>query len=113
MDHSALKFLMTKKNANLRFLCWVLLLQEFDFEMQDRKGSENVVADHLFQLPTFPYDSFPMRDASVKDTLMMALVVGKTPWSIDITNYLACGELTEFESRAMKKSFFRKVGNFF
>ena len=66
-DHSALKFLMTKRNAKPRLLCWVLLLQEFDFETQNRKGCENLVADHVSRLPTFPHDYLPMRDALVED----------------------------------------------
>lgn len=57
----------------------MFLLQEFDFEMQDRKGSENIVADRLSRLPTFPHDFLRMKDASVEDTLMKALVVGKAP----------------------------------
>ena len=37
-DHSALRYLMAKKDAKPRLIRWVLLLQEFDFEVLDRKG---------------------------------------------------------------------------
>nr|GEY29328.1 reverse transcriptase domain-containing protein [Tanacetum cinerariifolium] len=49
-DHSAVKYLFTKKDAKARLLRWVLLLQEFDFEVLDTKGAENLVADHLSRL---------------------------------------------------------------
>ena len=49
-DHFALKYLLTKKNAKARLIRWVLLLQEFNLQIRDKKGVENVVADHLSRL---------------------------------------------------------------
>ena len=49
-DHSALRYLIEKKDDKRRFICWVLLLQEFYFEVMDRKGTENQVADHLYRI---------------------------------------------------------------
>ena len=50
IDHLAIKYLFSKKDAKPRLIRWVLLLQEFDREIQDRMGVENQVADHLSKL---------------------------------------------------------------
>ncbi|XP_071700139.1 uncharacterized protein [Rutidosis leptorrhynchoides] len=46
-DHSALKYLFQKQDAKHRLIHWVLLLQEFDTEIRDKKGAKNVAADHF------------------------------------------------------------------
>ena len=40
-DHSALRYLISNKDAKLRLIRWVLLLQEFDFVVNYRKGMNN------------------------------------------------------------------------
>ena len=49
-DHAAIKHLLAITDSKPRLIRWVLLLQEFDIIIKEKKGSENVVADHLSQL---------------------------------------------------------------
>src|ERR1044072_1288 len=49
-DHGALKHLFAKQDSKPRLIRWVLLLQEFDLEIKDRRGKDNGVADHLSRL---------------------------------------------------------------
>jgi hypothetical protein len=74
-DHAAIRYLMEKKDAKPRLIRWVLLLQEFDLHIVDRKGAENPVADNLSRLENISFDpilvneSFPNKQlAAIKVT---------------------------------------------
>ena len=49
-NYVVIKYLMAKKEAKPRLNKWVLLLQEFDMEIKENSGSDNVIADHLSRL---------------------------------------------------------------
>lgn len=50
-DHASLKWLMTLKDLNGRLARWSLQLQIYDFQIEHKKGSENIVADMLSRVP--------------------------------------------------------------
>ncbi|XP_050147306.1 uncharacterized protein LOC126622565 [Malus sylvestris] len=85
-DHAALKYLLTKKEAKPRLIRWMLLLQEFDIEIRDKKGSENVVADHLSRL-VHEEEVVPIPETFPDEQLMSIEV--SMPWYADLVNYLA------------------------
>jgi hypothetical protein len=49
-DHAALKYLLTKKDVKPRLIRYILLLQEFNLEIKNKKGVENHVANHLSRM---------------------------------------------------------------
>ena len=70
-NHSALKYLLTKQNAKARVIRWVLLLQEFNLQIRDKKGVENVVVDHLLRL-TIAHNTHnpPINDEFPEESLL-------------------------------------------
>jgi len=61
-------------------------LQEFDLEIKDRSGYQNLVADHLSHLEHIKSDSTPINDAFSLDSLQAISEV--VPWYAPIANYL-------------------------
>ena len=110
-DHSALKYLLTKHNAKARLIRWVLLLQEFNLKIKDKKGVENVVVDHLSRL-TIAHNTHdpPINDEFPEESL---LLVESTPWYAHIANYLTTGELPADWKAQDKKFFFEKIHSYY
>ena len=89
-DHAAIRYLMAKKEAKSRLIRWVSLLQEFDLEIKEKKGSDNVIADHLSRLEMIVGKEKRTEIAKkIPDEQLFWLSV-QTPWYDVIVNYLAC-----------------------
>ena len=86
-DHSAIKYLMTKKDAKPRLIRWVLLLQEFDVEIKDKKGTENLVADHVSRLEG-ANDDIQVNDDFQDERILVIEDKRAVPWFADYVNYL-------------------------
>ena len=89
-DHSALRYLLSKKDAKPRLIRWILLLQEFDIKIRDKKGSKNVIADHLSRILVKDSEPISIRE-SFSDEQLLIVSHTKTPWFVDIVNYLVIG----------------------
>jgi hypothetical protein len=69
-DHAALKYLLINKDAKSCLVRWILLLQEFDLKIRDKKGVENSVANHLSRLQFKESAELPINDYTRDDTLL-------------------------------------------
>jgi hypothetical protein len=88
-DHAALKYLFMKKDTKSRLIRWILLLQEFDLKIRDKKGVENSVADHLSRLQFEKSVELSINDYMRDDTLLK--VSTTDTWYANIVNYIVAG----------------------
>ena len=103
-DHAAIKYLMSKKEAKPRLIRWVLLLQEFDLEIKDKKGCDNVIADHFSRVErsTAEEEKIILTENFPDEQLFK--VSFQLSWYADIVNYLACGVVpSEFSYQQKRK----------
>ncbi|GJW94713.1 reverse transcriptase domain-containing protein [Tanacetum coccineum] len=88
-DHSALKDLLAKQDAKPRLLWWILLLQEFDVIIRDKKRAENLAADRLSRLENPHQDILENKEITEIFPLKNLGMVtfrgdSSTPWFADI-----------------------------
>ncbi|GJV97039.1 reverse transcriptase domain-containing protein [Tanacetum coccineum] len=116
-DHSAIKYLFAKKDAKARLMRWILLLQEFDVEIRDKKGVENLVADHLSRLENPHQDEFENKEITETFPLETLGSVAprddSTPWFADFANYHAGNFIVKGMSTQQKNKFFKDVKHYF
>nr|GEU33875.1 reverse transcriptase domain-containing protein [Tanacetum cinerariifolium] len=117
-DHSALKYLFNKQDAKPRLLRWVLLLQEFNITICDKKGAENLAADHLSRLEN-PHQSVldkkEINETFPLETLNVVSYRGdlRTPWFTNFVNYHARNFVVQGMSSQQKNKFFKDVKHYF
>nr|GFC03096.1 reverse transcriptase domain-containing protein [Tanacetum cinerariifolium] len=116
-DHSALKYLFAKKDAKAHLLRWILLLQEFDFEVIDTRGAENYAADHLSRLEN-PYENI-FDPKEINETFPLESlnkVTHKdpsTPWFADLVNYHGGNFIVKGMTSQQKQKFFKDARHYF
>nr|GEY56204.1 reverse transcriptase domain-containing protein [Tanacetum cinerariifolium] len=97
---------------------WILLLQEYDVIIRDKKGAENLTADHLSKLENPHQDELEKKEITETfplETLGMIVFCGdsSTPWFADFTNYHAGNFIVKGMSSQQKKKFFKDVKHYF
>ncbi|GJZ90718.1 reverse transcriptase domain-containing protein [Tanacetum coccineum] len=79
-DHSALKHLFKKQDTKPYLIRWILLLQEFDIEIKDKKGIENVAANHLSRIDNNKTSDDSEVDDNFLGETLMEINTGDEPW---------------------------------
>ncbi|GJW98161.1 reverse transcriptase domain-containing protein [Tanacetum coccineum] len=87
-DQSALRHLFNKQDAKPRLIRWILLLQEFNIEIKDRKRTENVQADYLSRIENDETSDDSEVDDNFLGETLMEINTKDEPWFADFANYL-------------------------
>nr|GEY50210.1 reverse transcriptase domain-containing protein [Tanacetum cinerariifolium] len=112
------KEMLARSDAKARLLRWVLLLQEFNFDVLDTKGAENLAADHLSRLEN-PYENVldpkEINETFPLETLSTVTFRGNSsaPWFADFANYHAGNFIVKGMSSQQKNKFFKDVKHYF
>src|ERR1044072_3328124 len=92
-DHAAIKHLFSKQESKPRLNRWILLLQEFDLEIKDRRGKDNGVADHLSRIEGVT-SSLELIEEEFPDEKLLAITTPDIlPWYVSLANFVAAGKL--------------------
>ncbi|GJT53686.1 reverse transcriptase domain-containing protein [Tanacetum coccineum] len=109
-----LAVVFSKQDAKPRLIRWVLLLQGFNIEIKDKKGAENLVADHLSRLenPNIRElaeeeieDKFPDEHLMI----LKAKLNDEEPWYADYVNYIV--RKVDAKDYVIKRNACQKLGN--
>nr|GEY69031.1 reverse transcriptase domain-containing protein [Tanacetum cinerariifolium] len=115
-DHAAIKNLFSKQDAKPRLIRWILLLQEFDIKIKNKKGAKNVAADHLSRLKKPNLKE--LKDEEISDEfpnefLMSIKDEEERPWFADFANYLVGGILRKGLTYAQHCKLFSELKHYF
>ncbi|GJW89949.1 reverse transcriptase domain-containing protein [Tanacetum coccineum] len=115
-NHSTLQCLFSKQDAKPRLIRWILFLQKFAIEIQDKKGVDNLAVDHLSRLEN--HETEELNEAEIDDRFpdesIMKMDFGlEEPWFADFANYLTMKELPNGMTIQERKKFFSDLKYYF
>ncbi|GKD31066.1 reverse transcriptase domain-containing protein [Tanacetum coccineum] len=110
--------LNTKQDAKPGLLWWILLLQEFNVIIRDKKGAKNLATDHLSRLEN-PHEG-ALEKKEINETFPLETLGiisshndSSTSWFADIANYHAGNFVVKGMLSQQKKKFFKDVKYYF
>ena len=110
-DHAVLKYLLYKRDTKSRLTRWILLCQEFNLTIKDKKGVENVLDDHLSRLVSeTTSEDLPIGDTFL-DEQLFALV--HYPWYADILDYIVTGQIPSQWTSQQKRKFLVDIKKYY
>ncbi|GJS07642.1 reverse transcriptase domain-containing protein [Tanacetum coccineum] len=112
-DHSTLRHIFKKQDAKPRLIRWILLLQEFDIEIKDRKGIKNVAADHLSRIENDETSDDSEVDDNFPGETLMKIDTRDEPWFADFANYLVSDIIPKGMTYQQKNKFFSDLKHYF
>nr|GEW54578.1 reverse transcriptase domain-containing protein [Tanacetum cinerariifolium] len=116
-DQSALKYLLAKQDAKPRLLWWILLLQEFDVIIRDKKESKNLAADNLSRFENPHQDelekkeiteTFPLETLDLRILIRMSSRKRKSPRHF--LSRLLTSSQVEVSNQGLKRILERTIG---
>ncbi|KAA3477813.1 Retrovirus-related Pol polyprotein from transposon opus [Gossypium australe] len=105
IDHTTIKYLLSKRDAKPRLIRWVLLLQEFNLVIQDRKGVKNQQED--------PHSSVLINEHFLDKHIFEVSHAHDTPWFVDYANFLASGLMSPKMTYQQRRKFLHDVRYYF
>ncbi|GJX67632.1 reverse transcriptase domain-containing protein [Tanacetum coccineum] len=112
-DHSTLRHLFKKQDAKPRLNRWIILLQEFNIKIKDRKGTENVAADHLSRIENDETSDDSEVDDNFPGETLMEINTKDEPWFADFANYLVGNIIPKGMTYQQKNKFFSDLKHYF
>ena len=109
-----MKYFMEKKDVKPRLIIWVLLLQEFDLQIVDRKGSDNPVVDNLSRIENIPHEPIPVNDSFPDEQLAVLRVQSLSgPWYANYANFIVAKFLPPGLTFQQRRKFFHDLRHYF
>lgn len=108
-NHSTIRFIMIKPITNGRITRWLLLLQDINITIIDKPSKQNLVEDFLSRI-NHGNEMEPVNDDFPNEHLFSFSI--KTPWFVDLSNYLTTRKLPQHLSSREKQKIIKQSVNY-